>query len=95
MKPEMIRMILAEDIFTSVKYIKKRKLDRTLFGFERKYLGLSSGKLFAKYMILSRDVPLLDSDFFSRSRNPWLTFRWTFLELRRNLVHEDIHVDKN
>ena len=64
MKPEMIRMILTEDIFTSVKYIKKRKLDRTLFGFKMKYMGLSSGKMFTKYIILSRDVPLLNSDFF-------------------------------
>ena len=47
--------------------------------------------LLALYIILLGDVPLLKSDF-CHDWSSLLSFRSTFSELRRNLIHEIIHV---
>ena len=48
----------------------------------------SASFLIALFIILSSDVPLLKSDFSSRSE--LLASLWTFSELRRILIHEGI-----
>ena len=49
-------------------------------------------------IVLSRDVPLLKFIFFSRSEflfGHLVGIWWAFSELRRNLIHKVISVDKN
>ena len=53
---------------------------------EYQNLKITFSQHIALYITLSRDVPLLISEFL-------VGFWWTFLKLQRNLVHEDIHVD--
>ena len=48
----------------------------------------------ALYIILSRDVPLVKFAF-SHRLSSGLTVCGTFSKPRRNLIQEDIHVDKN